>query len=195
METATASKIVELRQYTLVPGTTSEFVQLFEDELFTAQEAVGMRLLGLFTRPDDSDKFVWLRGFPSRAVRKAALEEFYYGPVWRKYGRQANAMMIDSDDVHMLRPSPGLPSVEDLIAEPLASDSTSPFALTVVRAEIWSEAPSNAAVLETEPTPNDFPQLPVHDTSVCVTLRRLNPTEPIPPGGIVLTPTRRSRLK
>jgi hypothetical protein len=188
-----ACEIVELRQYTLVPGSAAAFVELFEDHLFVSQETLGMRLLGLFTRPDDADKFVWLRGFPTLADRKRALEAFYYGPVWKEHRERANAMMIDSDDVHLLRPVAGEPTLEDLIAAAPANRSA--FGLTVAAdpASGLPDRSSTVAVLDTAPVVNDFPQLPVHDTAIRVALRRLG--EPAAAADEVeLTPTRRSRL-
>jgi len=194
---ASICEVVELRQYTLVPGSTSAFVELFEDHLVAPQEALGMRLLGVFTRPDEDDKFVWLRGFPVRSERKRALEDFYYGPVWKQHREQANGMMIDSDDVHLLRPVPGRPTIEDLIAESSLLPASTSFALTVASGPVAAEHPgrgTRTAVLETEPTANDFPQLPVHTHPVRVTLRRL--TDPESPADVVqLMPTRRSRLR
>jgi NIPSNAP len=198
MDNCAACEIVELRQYTLMPGSTAAFIELFEDHLFAPQEALGMRLLGIFTRPDADDKFVWLRGFPARAGRKHALEEFYYGPVWKRYRERANGMMIDSDDVHLLRPMPGRPTLEDLIAEAPDRESPTPFALTVTPGSVGGaqlDRNQTTAVLETEPTVNDFPQLPVRATDVRVSLRRLADSDAPGTDLVELTPTRRSRLR
>jgi hypothetical protein len=64
-----------------------------------------MRVLGQFRDRDDPDSFVWLRGFRDMAARGRALEAFYGGPVWTKHRDAANATMIDSDDVLLLRPA------------------------------------------------------------------------------------------
>jgi NIPSNAP protein len=96
--------IVELRQYTLFPGRRDELIELFEREFVTGQEAAGITLLGSFRDLGDPDRFVWLRGFPDMAARAVALAAFYGGPVWRRHREAANATMIDSDDVLLLRP-------------------------------------------------------------------------------------------
>jgi hypothetical protein len=67
-------------------------------------EAVGMQVIGQFRDLDRPDRFVWLRGFSDMASRHAALEAFYGGPVWRAHANEANATMIESDDVLMLHP-------------------------------------------------------------------------------------------
>lgn len=97
------SAIVELRQYTLHPGRRDELISLFEDNFVESQEACGIRLIGLFRDLDNPDRFVWLRGFPDMPTRAAALVEFYDGPVWKQHRSAANATMIDSDNVLLLR--------------------------------------------------------------------------------------------
>ncbi|HLZ56405.1 MAG TPA: NIPSNAP family protein, partial [Ktedonosporobacter sp.] len=99
------SPIVELRQYTLHPGKRDVLIDLFEREFIESQEAVGMRLIGQFRNLDDPDTFVWLRGFPDMAARGEALPAFYYGPAWKEHREAANATMVDSDNVLLLRPA------------------------------------------------------------------------------------------
>ncbi|MBC6450679.1 NIPSNAP family protein [Actinokineospora xionganensis] len=94
--------ILELRQYTLHPGRRDELISLFEREFVESQVALGITLPGLFRDADDPDRFVWLRGFADMAARKAALEAFYGGPVWKAHRDAANATMIDSDNVLLL---------------------------------------------------------------------------------------------
>jgi hypothetical protein len=63
-----------------------------------------MRIAGLFRDLDAPDRLVWLRGFPDMPARAEALEDFYGGPVWQAQRDAANATMIDSSDVLLLRP-------------------------------------------------------------------------------------------
>ena len=95
--------VVELRQYTLHPGRRDELIDLFEREFVETQEACGMRLFGQFRDLDDPDRFVWLRGFRDMPARAQALAAFYGGPVWKAHRDAANATMIDSDNVLLLR--------------------------------------------------------------------------------------------
>jgi hypothetical protein len=97
--------ILELRQYTLRPGRRDDLIALFETELIAPQEAAGMALVGQFRDVNDPDRFVWLRGFPDMRARAEALGRFYQGPAWRRHRDEANATMIDSDDVLLLRPA------------------------------------------------------------------------------------------
>ena len=96
--------VVELRQYTLRPGQRDVLIDLFDRELVESQEAAGMAIVGQFRDLDDPDRFVWIRGFASMPFRARALGRFYGGPVWKAHRAEANATMVDSDNVLLLRP-------------------------------------------------------------------------------------------
>jgi hypothetical protein len=97
------SHVFELRQYTLRGGQRDTLIKLFEDHFIEPQEALGAQVVGMFRDADDPDRFVWIRGFRDMAVRQASLTSFYGGPVWKAHRTQANATMIDSDNVLLLR--------------------------------------------------------------------------------------------
>src|SRR6267142_1534331 len=101
----TCSPIVELRQYTLHPGKRHLLIDLFDREFVEPQEALGMRVIGQFRDLDNRNRFVWLRGFSDMSSRARALEDFYGGPVWKAHREAANATMVDSDNVLLLRPA------------------------------------------------------------------------------------------
>jgi hypothetical protein len=174
--------IIELRQYILHPGRRDELIGLFDREFVETQEAAGMSLIGQFRDLDDPDRFVWLRGFPNMETRKAALDAFYTGPAWQAHREAANATMIDSDDVLLLRPLDHAPDFR--LGERGPDDAAGSGSGAVVigvhrldrpddplparfRAEL---APRLAAaglmpvaVLVTEPAANSFPRLPVRE--------------------------------
>ncbi|WP_049564625.1 NIPSNAP family protein [Nonomuraea sp. SBT364] len=99
--------IYELRRYTLRPGRRETLLSLFEREFVETQEAAGIDVTGQFRDLDDPDAFPWMRAFPGMEERKAALTAFYTGPAWRAHRDAANATMIDSTDVLLLRPAGG----------------------------------------------------------------------------------------
>jgi hypothetical protein len=101
----TCCPIVELRQYTLHPGMRDTLIELFDREFVETQEALGMKIIGQFRDMDNSNRFVWLRGFHDMPSRADALKSFYSGLVWKAHGKAANATMIDSDNVLLLRPA------------------------------------------------------------------------------------------
>ncbi|MER9226197.1 NIPSNAP family protein [Mesorhizobium sp. M0664] len=100
-----ASPVVELRQYTLKPGRRETLIGIFDGYLIEGQESAGMTIIGQFRDLDRPDMFVWLRGFDGMEARKNALTAFYDGPVWAAWRDAANATMISSDDVLLLKPA------------------------------------------------------------------------------------------
>ena len=115
--------VVELRQYTLHSGNRDVLIDLFEREFVETQEEVGMKIIGQFRDLDHQDHFVWLRGFRDMTARAKALNDFYSGPVWKARREAANATMIDSDNVLLLRPAfptSGF-SLENLKRDPVGS--------------------------------------------------------------------------
>ncbi|KRC65340.1 hypothetical protein ASE12_11550 [Aeromicrobium sp. Root236] len=164
-----SDRIIELRQYTLKPGTRDGFIERFEREFQHTQEAVGIHVLGIFTDLDDPDRFVWFRGFPTLGERTASLAAFYGGPVWAAWGQETNADLIDSDDVLMLRPRPGKPGLPVSVFGELAirvwaidSDTDESSLVTAIDA-------AGGDVLLSHPGPNEF-RLPVRDDRVVVAL-------------------------
>jgi hypothetical protein len=166
--------LVELRRYTLRPGTRARFVALFETELVESQEAEGLRVGGIFADLDRPDAFVWLRGFAPGTDPGTALRAFYSGPAWRTHGPAANAMMVDSDDVFALRPVPGVPALPAPPDERAPVGATAAPAYRVLAGVVLGTAdPSTlsvtlsaalgvqVAVLRTDDSPNYFPPLPL----------------------------------
>jgi hypothetical protein len=160
--------LVELRRYRLHPGRREDLISMFARVFADAMEADGMQVLGEFRDEDEPDHFVWLRGFPSASPneRAAALDRFYGGPVWAKHREAANATMVDSDDVLLLRP-----------LTPFRAAKRGPVALTIALLE--SPPPTGAlpagdgmiAVLATAGVPNLYPRLPVRDEHAMVWLQ------------------------
>lgn len=161
--------IIELRQYTLLPGRRDELIELFDREFVESQEACGMRILGQFRDLDRPDRFVWLRGFADMQSRLKALTDFYTGPVWKANSAKANATMVDVSDVLLLRPmgsfgettdsSPGAAYLAIVYHsdEPFDESFLAEFNL-LVRPLLPSEP---LACLQTESAENNFPALPV----------------------------------
>src|SRR4051794_124136 len=133
--------VLELRRYALHPGQRDTLIELFDREFVETQEALGMSVLGQFRDLADPDSFVWLRGFSDMATRKQGLEAFYGGPVWREHAQAANATMIDSDNVLLLRPITGLE--HDPSRRALPGSTVNPPGLLALT--IWLLAPSTAA--------------------------------------------------
>ena len=176
--------VVELRQYTLHPGQRDVLIELFERELIETQEATGMTIIGTFRDLGNADRFVWLRGFRDMPSRAAALQSFYGGPAWKAHSAAANATMIDSDNVLLLRPAGPTSGVhlagrerpprettgdrQEIVAATIysfaapADDFVDFFAREM--APVLSEAGASIeAAFVTESSPNTFPALPVRE--------------------------------
>jgi quinol monooxygenase YgiN len=192
--------VVELRQYTLVPGQRETLIALFEREFIETQEATGMIVMGQFRDLNNPDRFVWLRGFSDMASRARQLEEFYGGPVWKKHRDAANATMIDSNNVLLLRPaSPtGGFHLGHLKRPPLGSTTERASLLVAMiyhlgkakgadfavffegelQPRLTKEGVSVLASFVTETHPNTFPRLPVReDANVFVWFSRFSDRE------------------
>ena len=181
---ASCCRIIELRQYVLKPGQRDALVALFDRHFIETQEADGMRILGQFTDEDEPDHFVWLRGFTDMPARQRGLTAFYSGPTWKEFGKQAAGTMIDSDNVLLLRPvDPAggfddLPSVRPPIGaaapptfviatiyhlRPSAATAFPEFFRTTLRPALRIAGVVPRATFETEPTPNNYPALPIRE--------------------------------
>lgn len=181
-----ASTVIDLRQYTLYPGTRDPFIELFDRELVETQEAVGMRVIGQFRDLGDPNRFVWMRGFADMPSRERALNAFYVdGEAWKRHGDAARASMIDSSDALLLRPArPDLGFSLDSPAQRPALVSPVPVDLIVATIH-HLRAPTDAAFLDfyentvasvlqaaggrmlgvfiTDYSPNNFKRLPVRE--------------------------------
>lgn len=169
--------IVELRQYTLRPGRRHELIDLFDSKLVEPQEEVGMSVLGQFRDLDRPDRFVWLRGFPSMDERRASLEAFYTGPVWKTHSKAANATMLETDDVLLLRPAtPDSAFSLDGSTRGADAGGDGPGLVGVTILDLDGADPAEAlkrleppqggsllGCLVTDPSPNTFPALPVRE--------------------------------
>jgi hypothetical protein len=183
MTTEPCCPIVELRQYTVHADRRDDLVTLFDREFVETQEVLGMRLVGQFRDLDRPDRFVWIRGFTDMATRHEALTAFYSGPVWKQHAAAANVTMIDIDDVHLLHPVDDgagfpFPGVGGAVLRPPAEATLRPSSLVGVvvypvagdlrefgrffAAELQPAlGVTPLARLETDPSPNTYPGLPV----------------------------------
>ncbi|HEX6519802.1 MAG TPA: NIPSNAP family protein [Streptosporangiaceae bacterium] len=175
--------IMELRQYTLRPGQRDGLIDLFDREFVETQEAEGMAIPGQFRDLDRPDRFVWLRGFTGMECRLRGLTSFYSGPAWKAHSAQANATMIDTDDVLLLRPVTSESGLPPPAAGRPPADHTAPprsrvlvticyrdhpfdeafadFFGRQVRPVLASLGAAPLACFQTEHAENNFPALPV----------------------------------
>ena len=193
----TCCPIVELRQYTLQPGKRHVLIDLFEREFIEPQEARGMKVIGQFRDVDNRNRFVWLRGFSDMESRAKALQEFYGGPIWKAHREAANATMVDSDNVlllrpasaaagfpldHSNRPAPGLKEVSQSLVMATIYYFDAPvdagfveFFEQTLKPALTDSGASILAYFVTENSENTFPALPVREgENVFVWFARFN---------------------
>jgi quinol monooxygenase YgiN len=193
----TEPAVIELRQYTLHSGRRDELIELFDREFVETQEEAGMVVFGQFRDLEDPDRFVWLRGFTDMTTRQRALTAFYDGPVWAAHRDQANATMINSDDVLLLRPirpgdgllvsprerqpvgtpSPGRLVVATLWSFPLCESTGIDLIRRRLLPLLRQAPPAPLAALVTEPAENTFPRLPVRTGENIVAVLHSYPDE------------------
>jgi NIPSNAP len=178
--------VIDLRQYTLYPGTRDRFIELFDRELVETQEATGMRVIGQFRDLGDPNRFVWMRGFADMPSRETGLNAFYVdSQTWKQHGEAARSCMIDSTDallLHPVRPDLGFALASATQRPALASPPPDGIVVATIH---HLPAPMDAAFLDfyestvapavreaggrllgafaTEYSPNNFKRLPVRE--------------------------------
>ncbi len=123
--------LLEIRNYLLQPDMREHFIDYFESNFITTLEAENMHVLGQFRLIGEPDHYVWMRAYENMQTRGDSLHAFYDGSVWKQHRSRTNGMLIDSDNVHLLRP---LDDLADLtcgqtsrtVAAALADASISP---------------------------------------------------------------------
>ncbi len=171
-------QVIELRRYVIKDGGREKFARYFESYFPEAFEQLGAIAFGEFLERNNPSRFTWLRGFHNMDARAIINSEFYYGPLWREHQKTMNDLLIDSDDVLLLRPLheiPVLPAVDPVVEEKGAQG--------IVVAQIFAVKPDQleqfttqveeqfalyrnaggreAGVLVTLAEKNNFPQLPL----------------------------------
>jgi hypothetical protein len=128
------------------------------------------------------DRFTWIRGFASMPSRARGLASFYGGPAWKAHSAAANATMIDSDNVLLLRPVTARSGFPVPGARPPAGHAQAPRSRVLVtlyyrdrpfdqafadffdreaRPVLIDAGATPLASLQTEHAENTFPALPV----------------------------------
>jgi hypothetical protein len=174
--------VVELRQYTTLPGKRDSFIQLYEDQFIESQEAAGIALPGQFRVAGFPNRFSWLQGFSSMPARKTDFGSFYSGSAWKAYRKLVNSLLLENGNVILLQPAHDgsgfpLPPVRPPLGntvEPkgvvvatmyyLGSNSGERFDRmfeTAIRPVVRGHGANILASFVTDHSPNNFPSLPV----------------------------------
>jgi len=211
--------VLELRQYKIVPGRRDDMIDVFERHFVESQEALGAHLVGQFRDRDDPNRFTWIRSFADMQTRDAALNAFYFGPVWQAHRDEANPLLLDNDNVLLLKPL----TLELAFADTDRSEMPAGLVVATIL-YLWKDPAEGfgqlfaerlaASGLQTlgvyvpETSENTFPRLPVRQhEKVLVWFSRadhqawleadpdLTDAQERPAQVLRLDPTRRSRLR
>jgi hypothetical protein len=97
-------QVIEFRRYQIKEGGRARFATYFESFFPEAFQQLGALALGQFYERGNPDAFTWLRGFKDMDARAIVNSAFYYGPVWKEHRTTLNDLIVDSDNVLLLRP-------------------------------------------------------------------------------------------
>jgi hypothetical protein len=174
-------QVIEFRRYIIKDGEREHFAEYFESYFPDAFQQMGAIAFGQFFERKNPVGFTWMRGFKNTDARAIINAGFYYGPLWREHASTMNSLMVDSDNVLLLRP---LAPARGVIVLPAVDPiKERKGAQGVVVAQIFAVKPNRvdafarqaeetfasyraagareAGVLVTLDAPNNFPQLPV----------------------------------
>lgn len=176
-----AMNVIELRNYRLKPGTRDRFTNYFVQNFIRSQVALGGYPHAQFKVKGADNNFFWIRGFADMASRSKFLPAFYYGPVWKQYGAEANSMLTNNDNVYLLKPltlqngalntgtpfnaaqltiKTGIAIIDFYTANTRLNELITLFSKDYIRA-LKTAGITNYSLWVSELTPNDFPRLPV----------------------------------
>ena len=163
--------IVDIRDYTMVPGGRAKLIERFERLFMDEQERLGAKMLGVFVDADDDSRAVWLRAMPDMATRQRVLTAFYSdGTMWKHNREEANTWFVDTDNVLLVRPLGELaaPATADstigmythVRPQPLPGETSAKLQHDV-EAAIADAGGRLLATFATDPVDNNYPKHPI----------------------------------
>ena len=97
-------KSVELRNYTLLENMRDKFSSYMDRIIIPRQAELGGYLMNAFSLNQATDHYLWIRGFTTMQSRSKFMKDFYYSDYWKQNAAECNSMLMDSYDVHLLKP-------------------------------------------------------------------------------------------
>ncbi|HJQ14178.1 MAG TPA: NIPSNAP family protein [Anaerolineales bacterium] len=90
------SHYVEIRSYTLKPGTRDEFHKLFLEQAFPMLQRWKVDVVAYGPSLHDSDSYFLMRRYDSLAQREESENAFYGSEEWRQGPREAILALIEN---------------------------------------------------------------------------------------------------
>jgi hypothetical protein len=179
--TAREYPVVELRRYEMKAGGRERFARCFDGYFPEAFQQLGAIAFGQFLERKNATRFTWLRGFPSYDSRAEMNTDTYSGLVWKEHAKRMNDLIVDSENVLLLRPLAQGRGLPVLPAVDVGTDAQAGAGVVVMQifaaktgiveelarsleesfAAYRSTGVHEAATLVTYDVPNNYPRLPV----------------------------------
>lgn len=173
-------QVIEFRRYTVKEGERPHFARYFDSYFPEAFQQLGTIVAGSFFERKNQSGFTWIRALHTIDDRAVASAAFHYGPVWNEHRKTMTDLLVDADNVMLLRP---LSSERGVVVLSAVDPVTEPNgAQGIVVAQVFSVKANNveafakvaettfadyrsagareAGVLVTLDVKNNFPQLP-----------------------------------
>lgn len=90
-------RVVEIRSYTLKPGTGGQFHAVVAGQSVPLLRAAGTDVVAYGQSIHDPDAYYLIRSYESLAHLNASQEAFYSSAVWRQGPREAIVSLIETD--------------------------------------------------------------------------------------------------
>jgi len=87
-------RAVEIRSYTLHPGSRDAFDALMREQALPLLRDFGMDVVACGPSPHDDDAYYLIRAWRDFAEREASQDAFYGGAAWREGPREAILALI-----------------------------------------------------------------------------------------------------
>jgi len=97
-------QVIEFRRYMITEGEREHFAQYFQSYFPEAIQQLGAIVFGQFLERKNHNLFTWIRGFKNMDARATINAALYYGPLWKEHRATMNNLLVDSDNVLLLRP-------------------------------------------------------------------------------------------
>ena len=89
------SRAVEIRSYTLKPGSRDTFDALMRGRALPLLRDFGMDVIACGPSPHDAEAYYLIRAWRDLAEREASQDAFYGGDAWRQRPREAILALIE----------------------------------------------------------------------------------------------------
>jgi hypothetical protein len=99
---SSATRVLDVRTYKLVPGGRDEFDRIFREDALPMLERDGIEVVAYGPSLDDDNSYCLIRTFPTAAERRKRLDAFYGSDEWRRNHDDSVMALIESYQVVLI---------------------------------------------------------------------------------------------